>query len=117
MNSKDLTYQVSLLEFKLKCLTDKTPEVYIVGSGKVARVITENNNIYIVGEEAANDIYLRGYDDGFKNGLKTFKETIEKTFVKRVEDEILKPGPKWDFQRDYRGEFKKKGVENGTDNN
>lgn len=119
MNSKELGYQVSLLEFKLKCLTDKIPEVYIIGSGKVARVITENNNIYIVGEEAANDIYLRGYSDGVKAGVDAYNRFIENDFVKQIEDKIINgdPEPAWIFKRDYHGEFKKKGEGDGTDNN
>lgn len=116
MNSKELGYQVSLLEFKLKALTNTTPEVYIVGSGKVARVVIENNNIYIVGEEAANDIYLRGYSDGVKAGVDAYNRFIENDFVKQIEDKIINgdPEPAWIFKRDYHGEFKKKG-ENEND--
>lgn len=119
MNSKELGYQVSLLEFKLKALTDKIPEVYIIGSGKVARVITENNNIYIVGEDAANDIYLRGYSDGVNAGVKAYNKFIESDFIKQIEDKIINgdPEPAWIFKRDYHGEFKKKGEGDGTDNN
>lgn len=101
----EIAKRISYLGFCASIKQGKKVEVEIVGEGAVKDVVIKDNKLVIIGEDQRQSLYVKGYSQAVADIDRQLSEGL----VKKIEAFILTPEPpKYDFRRDYHGQFKKK---------